>query len=195
MIELILHQALPFLVELELSVESLEGRRSNIKLYSDLARCLAGLHQRLQWLVSAWLVTLHGIDMCQSNQGLSRRGLEWLWDHLDATSWSHQRTTLFLESLVHNFDGLYSCSHAGFKSRTNSWTSLCLCVCTSYVLCPDHKGSLTPVTAVACPSLYRVGILKWHTRDVAAKPLRPPVAQGGHCAPFVFVCQRFSVFY
>lgn len=48
MIELILHQALPFLVEPELSVESLEGRHSNTNLYSDLARRLAGLHQRLQ---------------------------------------------------------------------------------------------------------------------------------------------------
>lgn len=73
------------------SVESLEGRRSTINQYSDLARRLAGLHQRLQRLVSAWLVTLRGIDMCQSNQGPSRRGLEWLWDHWDATSWSHQR--------------------------------------------------------------------------------------------------------
>lgn len=48
MMELILHQALPFLTESELSVESLEGRHSNISLHSDLARCLAGLHQRLQ---------------------------------------------------------------------------------------------------------------------------------------------------
>lgn len=46
--ELILHQALPFLVESELSVESLEGRHSNINLYGDLAHRLAGLHQRLQ---------------------------------------------------------------------------------------------------------------------------------------------------
>lgn len=33
-----------------------------------------------------------------------------------------------------------------------------------------HKGLLTSLSTVTRPSLYGVGILKWHTRDVAAKP-------------------------
>ncbi len=39
-----------------------------------------------------------------------------------------------------------------------------------YPLCLYDKGLLTSLSTVTCPSLYGVGILKWHTRDEAAQP-------------------------
>ncbi len=65
-----------------------------------------------------------------------------------------------------------------------------------WFMCLYHKALLTSLSSITCPSLYSVGILKWHTRDESDKPHQPPVAHSDQPPQHVceFVHTLFTVF-
>lgn len=155
------------------------------------------------WNTSAWrlwpqpyvlLVTLHGRTMCQKPPQPVQTRISpnqrcvTSWPRLMSASFDVSHKWLFfLQTQQRRYIKWYGERHTIIMDGkiSNHWAeSMWL-----------HVSALEADRSVTCPSLYRVGILKWHTRDVAAKPPWPPVACADQPLQWVCVFTVHTVFY